>query len=137
MARLNKFLLLSLVIASPLAAKTPCPPHKAGQGYPWYVPELMEGDQWADVAIDLDPKGNVTGCKIVKGNLEGDDGFFVCRAMTAQGEFDPVKKDGVAVAGTIQRHMELQGMRHRDANAAARKRWFAAHPDERESCYPD
>lgn len=137
MACLRAFLLLSFVVSSPLAASTPCPPHKAGEAYPWEVKDLMDGDHWADVAIDVDAKGKPTGCKVVKGNLESDDGFFVCRSMTAQGEFDPVMKDGAAVAGTIQTHMVLQGMRHRDANAAARKRWFATHPDERQSCFPD
>jgi hypothetical protein len=29
------------------------------------------------------------------------------------------------------------GMRHRDANAAARKRWFKEHPQERWDCYPE
>ena len=97
----------------------------------------MSGDQWADLSLDVDTKGKVTGCKIIKGNLASDMGFYVCHAAIADGEFDPVMKDGVAVAGTRVSHFVVQGMRHRDANAAARKRWFAAHPMERQSCYPD
>jgi hypothetical protein len=137
MARVPCFLLMSFAICSPVAAKTACPPHKAGEPYPWEVSGLVEGDHWADIAVDLDAKGHVTGCRIAKGNLESDEGFYMCRAMTSQGEFDPVVKDGVAIAGTITAHSVLQGMKHRDLNASARKRWFAAHPEERQSCYPD
>jgi hypothetical protein len=137
MTRACTFLLLSFALCSPLAAKTPCPPHKAGSPYPWEVSGLVEGDHWADMAVDLDARGHVTGCRIIKGNLESDEGFYMCRAVTNQGEFDPVTKDGVAVAGTITRHFVLEGMRHRDLSASARKRWFAAHADERQSCYPD
>lgn len=97
----------------------------------------MSGDQWGDFSIGLDAKGKVTGCQAVKGNLESEMGFWICRSISAQGEFDPILKDGVPVAGNRIRHVVLEGMRHRDANAAARKRWFADHPNERSGCYPD
>jgi hypothetical protein len=119
------------------AADTPCPPHRAGEPYPWENNELMSGDQWGDFSLDLDAKGHVTGCRAVKGNLEAEMGFWICRSLSNQGEFSPLMKDGAPVAGSMIRHVVLQGMRHRDANAAARKRWFAAHPAERSSCYPD
>jgi hypothetical protein len=46
-------------------------------------------------------------------------------------------KDGVAVPGTITTKTVMVGMRHREANAAARKRWFKEHPGERWDCYPE
>jgi hypothetical protein len=127
----------SLIMSSPSAAGTPCPPHKAGAPYPWAVDQLMSGDQWGDFSVDLDAKGRVTGCRAVQGNLQPEMGFWICRSLSTQGEFDPIMKDGVAVAGSRTTHFVLEGMRHRDADAAARKRWFAAHPTERPSCYPD
>jgi hypothetical protein len=57
--------------------------------------------------------------------------------MQVQGQYDPVMKDGVAVPGTITTKTVMMGMRHRDANAAARKRWFKEHPEERWDCYPE
>jgi len=137
MPRFGLFVLLSLLASPAIADKAPCPPHKAGAPYPWESEGLMEGDHWADIAIDLDAHGKVTGCRVVKGNLESDEGFYMCRAYTNQGEFDPLMKDGVAIAGTIQTHSMLKGMRHQDADESARKRWFAAHPQERQSCYPE
>lgn len=127
----------ALSAATAASAGTPCPPHKAGEAYPWEVNQLMSGDQWADLSIDLDAKGKVTGCKVIKGNLESEMGFYICQATARDGEFDPVTKDGVPVAGSRTTHFVLQGMRHRDANAAARKKWFNEHPQERWNCYPE
>ena len=138
MARSSYLFALCMLVAFPVAAqKAPCPAHQAGKGYPWEVSQTMEGDHWADVAVDLDAHGKVSGCRIVRGNLESDEGFYVCRAVLAQGEFDPVMKDGVMIAGSRETHFVLQGMRHLDANESARKKWFAAHPQERPSCYPE
>jgi hypothetical protein len=134
---LSVAMLASAAIGSQALAATPCPPHKPGDPYPWSVDGLMSGDQWGDFSIELDAKGRVAGCKAIKGNLEAEMGFWVCRSITAQGEFNPIVKDGAAVAGAMVRHVFVEGMRHRDADAAARKRWFASHPSERSSCYPD
>jgi hypothetical protein len=134
---LTSIVLVCIAASAQAADKTPCPHYRPGEPYPWVVNDLMSGDQWGDLSIDLDTKGKPTGCRAIKGNLESEMGFWVCRSMLAQGEFDPVMKDGVPVAGSRIEHFVLEGMRHRDANAAARKRWFAAHPSERQSCYPD
>jgi hypothetical protein len=129
---------VAVTTPSPVTASgAPCPPHRPGDPYPWVVNEKMSGDQWGDLSIDLDAKGHVTGCRAINGNLEPEMGFWICRSISAQGEFDPIMKDGMPIAGSRIRPFVLEGMRHRDANAAARKRWFAAHPTERESCYPD
>ena len=61
----------------------------------------------------------------------------MCGAMQVQGAYSPVMKDGVAVPGTITTKTVMVGMRHREANAAARKRWFKEHPGERWDCYPE
>jgi hypothetical protein len=125
------------VVARPAMAGTACPPHQPGAGYPWEVEGHFSGDQEADVSLDLDVSGKATACRILKSNMSREDNFWVCGAMQAQGQYNPVMKDGVAVPGTIQTSMLVQGMRHRDANAAARKRWFREHPQERWDCYPE
>jgi hypothetical protein len=119
------------------AADKACPPHRPGQAYPWQSAEVMPGDEWADLYIDLDAKGRPTNCRIGKHKLNKESGFWMCRAMTAQGQFEPVMKDGVAVPGTVTRHFFLAGRKHRQIEAAARKQFFKDHPEERSSCYPD
>ena len=128
---------LSAAGSSPVLAGTACPPHQAGASYPWEVEGHFSGDQWADVELDLDAKGKATACRVLKSNMSREDNFWVCGAMQVQGQYHPVMKDGVAIAGTIQTKTVGLGMRHREANAQARKRWFKEHPDERWDCYPE
>jgi hypothetical protein len=118
-------------------AGTACSPHQAGSPYPWEVKEHFSGDQWAEVSLDLNAQGKATACRVLKSNMSREDNFWVCGAMQVQGQYDPVMKDGVAVPGTIQTKTVMIGMRHREANAAARKRWFKEHPEERWDCYPE
>ncbi|TGX52564.1 hypothetical protein E5A73_12970 [Sphingomonas gei] len=94
----------------------------------------MPGDFWADMLIDLDAKGKPLRCRIAKGNLKNELGFWFCNAMMKDGEYEPVLQDGVAVTGTVKRQMRMPGKRRRDADAAARKRYLAAHPEEK-ACY--
>jgi len=138
MDRLVKTLGASALLASSAAiAGTPCPPHQAGVPYPWTNNDFVSGDKWADVELDLDATGKATACRVVKSNMDREDNFWVCGAMQVQGQYDPVMKDGVAVAGTIHTKMNMPGSRHRDADMAARKKWFREHPQERWDCYPE
>ena len=129
--------LLSGAGSSSVAAGTACSPHQAGAAYPWEVDEQFSGDQWAEVSLDLNAQGKATACRVLKSNMSREDNFWVCGAMQVQGQYDPVMKDGVAVPGTLQTKTVMLGMRHREANAAARKRWFKEHPQERWDCYPE
>jgi hypothetical protein len=131
------FALASMTGSAPAFAGNPCPPHQAGEPYPWEIRGQISGDQWAEVSLDLDAKGKATACRVLKSNMSREDNFWVCGAMQVQGQYDPVMKDGVAVPGTITTKTVMMGMRHRDANAAARKRWFKEHPEERWDCYPE
>lgn len=138
MSSLVKALAVMAVITStPAMSGTACPPHRAGEGYPWEVKGHFSGDQWADVELDLDAKGKATACRVLKSNLSREDNFWACGALQVQGQYDPVMKDGVAVPGTIKTQFLMERMRRRSANAAARKRWFKEHPGERWDCYPE
>jgi hypothetical protein len=95
----------------------------------------MPGDFWADMLIDLDAKGKPLRCRIAKSNLKNELGFWFCNAMMKDGAYTPVMQDGVAVPGTVRRHMRMPGKRGRQADEAARKRYLAAHPGEK-ACYP-
>jgi hypothetical protein len=128
----------ALTLASSASfAATPCPALRPGEPYPWTSDEFVTGDKWADMELDLDATGKVVGCRITKSNMTSEDGFFVCASMKVQGREQPVMKDGLAVPGSIPSKMMMQGIRHRDADMAARKKWFREHPQERWNCYPE
>jgi hypothetical protein len=133
-ARLPLPFALSL-IAVPAAAQDLCPVLKPGNFYPWQATERMPGDFWADLLIDLDAKGKPIRCRIAAGNLKHELGFWFCNTMLKDGVYEPIVRDGVAVPGTVKRHMTMPGKRRRDADKAARKRYLAAHPQEKR-CYP-
>ena len=97
----------------------------------------MPGDEWAELWIDLDVQGRPKNCRIGKNKLKPESGFFMCRAMMAQGDFKPVIKDGVPAEGTVMRKFFSAGRLHQRAEAEARKKFFKDNPQERSSCYPD
>jgi len=135
MIKLLTCLAAALLAAGPVAAVSRCPPFTPGQSYPWQSDATMPGDFWADMLIDLDAKGKPLRCRIAKSNLKNELGFWFCNALMKDGAYEPVMQDGVAVPGTVRRHMRMPGKRHREADEAARKRYMAAHPEEKE-CYP-
>src|SRR5206468_11119051 len=47
------------VFGASAAIADPCPPHRPGASYPWDVAGVMSGDQWAELAVNVDTKGMV------------------------------------------------------------------------------
>ena len=133
-----KWIGASLVLfAAGLHAASPCPVREPGQAYPWsHSADLMPGDEWAYLYIDLDAKGRPTNCRVGKHEYQPETGFWMCRAVMAQANFEPIMKDGAAVAGTVTRYMMLAGRQRQREDEAARKQFFRDHPDERPGCYP-
>src|SRR4051812_35883019 len=83
---MKRLLLVSagILFAFPATAKEPCPPPKGEILFPWFIPDLMDGDEFADVYIDVDAKGRPIGCRIGGANIRGDTKFFVCKAFMEQ-----------------------------------------------------
>lgn len=129
----------SALMAAPVFAAANCPDHRPGAYYPWQLSsdKPMPGDQWAWLYIDVDATGKPKNCKVGEHKYEPEMGFWMCRAMMASGEFEPVMKDGVAVDGTVKRYMTVPGRARKRADEVARKQWFKDHPEERPGCYPD
>jgi hypothetical protein len=129
----------SLVLsAASLPAANPCPVRQPGQAYPWSrSADLMPGDEWAYLYIDVDTKGRPSNCRVGKHQYQPETGFWMCRAMMAQANFEPIMKDGIAIAGTVTRYTMIPGRQRQREDEAARKQFFRDHPDERPSCYPD
>jgi hypothetical protein len=132
------FVALALVSAGSLvSAKTACPPHVPGEPYPWEKGDKQQpGDRWAWMYIDVDKTGRPLQCRMGENNIPEDKRFWVCRAFLEDWHGKPEVKDGVPIRTTVKRLMIMAGPKHRKAQAAARKKFFQEHPDERQSCYP-
>ncbi|MGE5562848.1 MAG: hypothetical protein ACM3ZV_05995 [Bacillota bacterium] len=129
---------LSLLLSSAASAeKAPCPPHEAGASYPWDVQELMKGDKYASVFIDVDRTGRPLGCKVGNTNITDSYTLFLLCDAYKDSWRAPAAAAGDPDRRTIRRDTTLLGGDHELANQKARKAWFKAHPEERPSCYPE
>ncbi|MDT8759823.1 hypothetical protein MZO42_14065 [Sphingomonas psychrotolerans] len=127
----------AMLVSGPVLASDPCPKFSPGDAYPWQTGERMPGDFWADALIDVDSKGTPTRCRTGAGNMKREQRFWYCNAVMKDARYSPVIKDGVAVSFKVKTVFVLPGRRHREADKAARSRFFAEHPEEKTICYPD
>lgn len=102
---------LAAAPATPATPETPRP--RDPQNYePWLADqELRPGDRWYRMVIDIDRHGRATRCRIRASNDRSRDRrFWTCRAFL-NGAFEtaPIMRDGVAVAGTIERTVVMPG----------------------------
>jgi len=126
-----------LAVSAARADKTPCPPHEAGASYPWDLPDMLPGDTYATVLIDVDRTGRPLSCRIGKTNIFDKDTLFqLCNAYSQDWRGPPASA-GDPDRRTISRDTVMIGSKHELANQQARRAWFRAHPDERASCYPE
>ncbi len=120
-----------------LAAKPGCPRWEAGARYPWQSNEIMKGDLFGWVIMDVDRYGAPASCRIGKNNfLDVETGQFLCKNYserwrgTKAAPSDPDRR-------TFTRFSLINGYDHELADRRARKAWFLAHPEERKECYPE
>jgi hypothetical protein len=131
---MRTFLIAFGVIAlssAAVAAQEPCPAHSTAR-LPWAIDELMSGDRYADVYLDINEQGRPTACRMGRNNLLGDDKFWVCRAFMEQWS----TKGGPTGRITVKRQWIEYGMKHSDAEGRARNKYFKDHPHELSECYP-
>jgi hypothetical protein len=131
---LTLFVLFSLSAAAPIAAKQPCPARPPGP-LPWAIEGTMSGDRFADVYIDIDDHGQPTACRMGQNNIPGDNKFWICQAFMTQFRTQTPAADGQPRHTILRKYGEF-GMRHSDAESAARSKFFREHPSERPECYP-
>jgi hypothetical protein len=126
-----------LVTSAVRAESKKCPSREQGS-YPWLerAPQVIDGDLWAWVYLDLDNHGFVLRCYFGGSNISGPETRSdVCRSFVSGWRATPLMKDGTAVAGTTKRFFILAGKKHRKLYDEARKQWFAEHPEDSPSCY--
>src|SRR5438132_12912918 len=120
-----------------LAQTAPCPKFELGTRYPWQTTEIMPGDRYTSIALDVDRSGFPIRCAFGKNNFPDPEMlFWLCKSYTdrwrapAAGASDPKTR-------TFERFALIAGYDHFVADHKARKRWFEQHPQERPECYPE
>ncbi|HEY4070590.1 MAG TPA: hypothetical protein VGM04_03425 [Sphingomicrobium sp.] len=129
---LSVFCALSVSSAAPAAAREACPARSTAP-LAWAIDEVMSGDLYADIYLDVNEEGRPTACRMGRTNILGDDKFFVCKAFMDQWSTQAPRPAGRT---TVKRQYIEYGMKHADAERAARNRYFLEHPYQRPECYP-
>jgi len=120
------------------ADKAPCPKLEAGAAYPWQnFGEMMKGDHYAWVIVDVDRTGRAIRCSIGNNDIsDPETRFRMCLAYKDDWRTSPAAPGDPDIR-TIKRRTTMIGYEHEIADQKARKAWFKAHPEERSDCYPD
>ena len=126
---------LAWTAATPAPAKEPCPAVRTP--VPWAINGFMSGDRYAEIYLDIDEHGKPTGCRMGQNNILGDDKFWICKAFMDQWSMQQPVGTGKTSATTVMRRYIEYGMKHDDAENAARSKYFREHPSERPECYPN
>lgn len=129
--------LIALVMAcstSPLLAKASCAPRPVGSlAYPWLIEEVMSGDEYGDVYVDIDGTGVPTGCRFGDTNVrDSNEKFSVCQGFMQQWH----KSEANGSPQTLKEQFISYGSKHRKAEREAEKLYFQQHPNDRPDCYP-
>jgi hypothetical protein len=138
-----RFIPLAALLAMPsLAAAssgTPCPKQWGpGEMFPWESEEIMPGDQWANLRLDIDEKGRATGCRIEATNIHSaNTKYAVCYSFKKNWYTDPILENGKPVAKTVRTQFIIRGSKHEKREEKARQQFFRDNPGERRECYPN
>lgn len=125
-----------LIASSTAQASGDCPAREKG-AYPWLIKEIIPGDRWAWVHLDIDTDGRPVACRLGKNNMTPGLRSTTCTSFVRNWKAVPVVQDGKPVRTTIKRFFVAMGDKHAKAEKEARKRFFLEHPQERPECYRD
>ena len=115
----------------------PCPRHEPGARYPWQTDEIMRGDKFAWVIMEVDRYGAPASCRIGKNNfLDVETGMFLCKSYSERWR-GPKASASDPDRRTFTRFSLLPGYDRVIAERKARRQWFRDHPGERPQCYPE
>ena len=130
-------LCVALMGSSAALTETNCPKWEVGARYPWQSNEIMRGDLFGWVIMDVDRSGAPASCRIGKNNfVDAETGQFLCKNYSERWR-------GPKAAGSdpdrrlFTRFSLINGYDHLRADRKARRQWFKDHPAERPQCYPE
>src|ERR1700752_1144203 len=120
---------ISLSGSAALAAPAGCPVHELGARYPWQSNDIMKGDLFGWVIMDVDRYGAPASCRIGKNNfLDVENGQFLCKNYSERWR-GPKATAADPDRRTFSRFSLISGYDHLIADRKARKQWFKDHPD--------
>jgi len=127
----------ALGTSSAVAAGTECPKWEAGARYPWQSNEIMRGDYYGWVIMDVDRTGAPASCRIGKNNfLDVETAQFLCKNYSERWR-GPKASASEPDRRTFERFALINGYDHHRADRKARKQWFLDHPEAQPKCYPE
>ena len=125
------------VSSAAVADKAPCAKREAGAAYPWQNLDVVPGDHYAWIYVDIDKDGRALRCRVGETDISDPEmRFRLCLAYREDWRGAPAGPSEPPIR-TIKRQFTMLGYNHQMADQKARKAWFKAHPDERSECYPD
>ena len=114
-----------------------CPKWEAGARYPWQSNEVLRGDKFALVILDVDRGGYPVKCRIGNNNYdENEDRFWLCVQYTRYWRGPPASKADPDTR-KLERYSLIPGYEHAQNDRKARMVWLKEHPGERPDCYPE
>ena len=119
-----------------IAQSASCPKFELGSRDPWQTTDIMPGDRYTSIALDVDRSGFPIRCAFGKNNFPDPEMlFWLCKSYTDRWRA-PAAKPSDPKTRTFERFVLITGYDHFVADHKARKRWFEQHPAERPECYP-
>ncbi|MEO7634635.1 MAG: hypothetical protein ABIS38_03180 [Sphingomicrobium sp.] len=128
----------AISLAAPAAAQqSRCPTWEAGTRYPWQSTEIMAGDRFAWIRLEVDRRGYPIRCRVAKNNYpDAESRVWLCKQYYEEWR-GPRAAASDAKVRTLERLSLIPSHRRALADRKARAAWFAQHPQERPKCYPE
>jgi len=120
-----------------VAGENQCPKWETGTRYPWQSNEIMPGDRFAWLHLEVDRDGVPFRCRVgLNNHVENETRFFLCKSYSDRWRGPPAAASDPD-RRMIKRFSLLNGYQHEIADRKARRVWFQEHPEERPECYPE
>ena len=135
-----RMLVFGAVLAASSAAVAEtraCPKWEIGARYPWQTTQLMRGDTFGWVIMEVDRFGAPASCRIGRNNfLDVETGMFLCKSYSDRWR-GPKARPSDPDRRVFTRFSLLPGYDRVIAERKARRQWFRDNPGERPACYPE
>lgn len=114
-----------------------CPKWEPGARYPWQSNEVMRGDRFAWVILDVDRRGFPVRCRVRNNNYaDNEERFWLCKQYNDRWRGPPAAASDPD-RRTLERFSLIAGGRHQSLDSRARRAWFERNPHQRPECYPE